>query len=182
MTDITIYHLEMLHRGQFRPRYVDDASGLELRKIAPPDWEWNRRMYAAVGRPFHWVDRLSWSPEKWRGYAHRDELTTVVLDVNGVSAGYFEIERCDHPSVQIAYFGLVSDFIGRGLGAHLLSAAIEEAWSKDAIRVWVHTCSLDHRNALRNYQQRGFEIFKTETACVDVSELPANCLLRNDVS
>jgi GNAT superfamily N-acetyltransferase len=178
MTTITVYHLEMLDRSQFRPRYAEGVDGLTLREILPFDWRWNRRMYAEVGKSFHWVNRLSWTEEKWQDYAHRDDLKTVILEVNGVPAGYFEIERAELPSVELAYFGLVPEFIGKGLGAHLLSAAIEEAWQGDAKRVWVHTCSLDHRHALRNYQQRGFRIFKTETEEADIAELPADCLLR----
>lgn len=182
LTTIHIYHLEMTSREQFRPRHIADTSGLKLRKIDPPDWRWNRRMYREVGGTFHWVDRLVWPDEKWRAYANNDWLTTIILEVDGQPAGYFEIDRREHPSAELAYFGLVPTYIGRGLGAHLLSAAIEEAWKGTTERVWVHTCSLDHRHALRNYQQRGFRIFKTVTKEIEVVELPADCLLREEGS
>ena len=179
-TKITVYHLEMLSPDQFSPRYAEGMEGLNLREISPPDWHWNRRMYAEVGKSYHWVNRLSWPAEKWLDYAHRDSLKTVILEVNQVPAGYFEIERNEFPSVELAYFGLVKEFIGRGLGAHLLSVAIEEAWQDGTERVWVHTCSLDHRHALRNYQKRGFQVFKTEFEEIEVAELPVDCLLREN--
>ncbi len=67
---------------------------------------------------------------------------------------------------EIAYFGLLPEFIGRGLGGALLTSAIEEAWrmSPSITRVWVHTCTCDHPSALANYQARGMVIYKRETA------------------
>jgi len=73
------------------------------------------------------------------------------------------LQRGDDGAVEIIYFGLLPAFVGRGLGGALLSSAIEEAWRVNPLRVWVHTCSLDHPAALANYQARGMKIYKTET-------------------
>ena len=83
------------------------------------------------------------------------------------TAGYFELRRCEDGSLEIAYFGLVSKFIGRGLGKHLLTCATEQAWSDGANRVWLHTCTLDSPHALPNYRARGFRDFRTERYEVD---------------
>jgi len=88
--------------------------------------------------------------------------------VKGSPAGYFELERHSDGSVEVAYFGLLPEFIGRGLGKHLLTVAVETAWSLDARRVWLHTCTLDDPAALPNYQARGFRPFKEEVYETDV--------------
>ena len=84
------------------------------------------------------------------------------MSVRGAPAGYFELRRDDEADVEIAYFGLLHQFLGRGLGAHLLTEAVERAWAIGATRVWLHTCSLDHPAALPNYVKRGFTAYRTE--------------------
>ena len=106
---------------------------------------------------------MHWPEEKWHRYVHRDSLGTWVGRWDGQLAGYFELESQDEGNLEIAYFGLLPEFIGRGLGGPLLSAAVERAWDvPETQRVWVHTCTEDHKHALDNYRKRGFEIFKTE--------------------
>jgi GNAT superfamily N-acetyltransferase len=85
-----------------------------------------------------------------------------LLRVKGELAGYFELRRDTDGGVEIAYFGLLPGFTGRRLGAHLLTEAVERAWSLGARRVWLHTCTFDHPAALPNYVKRGFTVFKTE--------------------
>ena len=91
-----------------------------------------------------------------------DNLRLWVGHFKGSPAGYFELQNVAG-DIQIAYFGLAQPFIGKGLGGALLSKAIREAWDWGAKRVWVHTCSLDHPFALKNYQARGLKIYKKET-------------------
>ncbi len=127
-------------------------------------FQFNRFLYEIVGRQWGWNDKLSWSDQQWKAYAEADGLSTWVAYSGGSPAGYFELQQHKAASVEIAYFGLVPRFIGKGLGGFLLSKAIKSAWEMGASRVWVHTCSLDHPNALRNYQARGMKIFKTESS------------------
>jgi GNAT superfamily N-acetyltransferase len=87
----------------------------------------------------------------------------------GAPAGYFELERHPDGSIEIAYFGLIQEFLGRGLGKHLLTVAAEQAWSDGANRVWLHTCTLDDATAMPNYLKRGFTSFKQETYVTAVS-------------
>ena len=94
------------------------------------------------------------------------ELCTFAGYYEDVLAGYYELRRDTDGGVEIAYFGLLSEFIGRGLGGALLTSAIEEAWSRHGgivpNRVWVHTCNRDHPQALANYQARGMIVYKVE--------------------
>lgn len=158
---VTIFHLEMLDRNAFRPKA--SPAGFEVVKVAPADPELNRRFYRDVGGSWNWTDKLVWSADDWRRYVCRDALTTWVGRLGDEPVGYFELESQPEGNVEIAYFGLLPPFIGRGLGGAFLSAAIERAWELPGMRrVWVHTCTDDHQHALDNYRKRGFEVFKTE--------------------
>jgi GNAT superfamily N-acetyltransferase len=95
---------------------------------------------------------------------NRPELTTYVGYVDDEPVGYFELHHRVDDGVEIAYFGLLPKFIGQGFGGALLTEAVRRAWQLTPPRVWLHTCTLDHPQALANYQARGFEIYKTESA------------------
>ena len=127
---------------------------------APPDlW---RLLYTEVGREYHWVDRLGWTDDDIRAYLADPALEFWVLRVDGEAAGYFELRKHADGAVEIAYFGLLPAFVGRGFGKFLLTQAVERAWGRGAARVWLHTSSLDHASALSNYLARGFSIWKQE--------------------
>jgi GNAT superfamily N-acetyltransferase len=123
-----------------------------------------RYLYADVGRDYHWVDRLPWTDEQLQSYLDDPAVSVWLLSEQGTLAGYFELRRDSgrDDSTEIAYFGLLPGFLGRGLGGHLLTEAVERAWADGARRVWLHTCSFDHPAALANYLKRGFVIFKRE--------------------
>jgi GNAT superfamily N-acetyltransferase len=127
---------------------------------APGLW---RLLYTEVGRDYHWVDRLEWTDDQIRAYLADPALELWVLTVAGETAGYFELSKKPDEAVEIAYFGLLPAFVGRGLGKFLLTQAVQRAWARGAARVWLHTSSLDHLSALPNYLARGFSIWKQET-------------------
>jgi GNAT superfamily N-acetyltransferase len=162
MTDVTTYYLEMLKPSDLRPKRSTDPA-VALVAVQPPMPELNRFFYTTVGGNWHWVDRLSWTHQRWLDYLGRPDLQTWMLTVGGVPAGYFELEAQPGGDVEIAYFGLLPAYVGRGLGSHLLTCAIERSWAMGAKRVWVHTCTLDHEQALANYQARGMKLYKQET-------------------
>ena len=159
---VVIYYLEMTDPSQLRSSSGSAAEQLAVTRVAVPDPERNRFFYRAVGAGWQWHDRLSWNLDRWREYVNRPELTTWIASVSGTPAGYFELEDQADSGVQIVYFGLVPQFIGRGLGRHLLAETIRRAWASGTSRVWVHTCSLDHPAALANYKARGFRVYKTK--------------------
>ncbi|MBI4503374.1 MAG: GNAT family N-acetyltransferase [Gemmatimonadetes bacterium] len=133
----------------------------------PCSAELYRFLYREVGRRYHWVDRLEWTDEQIAEHLGRGNVTIWVLRHGHEPAGYFELVGHDDGSVEIAYFGLLQDFLGRGLGKYLLAAATRQAWQVGANRVWLHTCTLDHPAALPNYLARGFREFKKETYTVE---------------
>jgi GNAT superfamily N-acetyltransferase len=139
----------------------DPGAVVERVDNAPPSlW---RRLYTEVGRQYHWVDRLTWTDEEVTAYLADPALELWILRVDGELAGYVELRRHPDEAVEIAYFGLLPSFVGRGLGKFLLTRAVERAWARGAARVWLHTSSLDHASALPNYLARGFSIWKQET-------------------
>ena len=161
---VTTY-LEMRSPEQLRPKRYADAR-FQVREQEEPNWVFNRDMYFRVGEQWQWIDKRPWTDEQWQEYAVAPELRAFAAYYGDALAGYYELRRDGEGGVEIAYFGLLPEFIGSGLGGVLLTSAIEEAWSGDSgitpRRVWVHTCDRDHPRALANYQARGFVIYKIE--------------------
>ena len=168
---VTTYSLEMLSRDELRP-CLPPALELAVHPVVRPSPELSRFFYTAVGGDYYWIDRLSWTYSQWLDYLGRPGVETWIGSHAGVPVGYFELERQAEDTVEIVYFGLLPQWIGRGLGGALLTAAIERAWQPGARRIWVHTCSLDGPAALANYQARGFRQFREETAEVDLPDSP----------
>ena len=152
-----IWHLQMMSPQEIRPKNLLPETQLVRLEIPFPAL--NRFFYKEVGKLWQWTDRLNWSEEEWRNWVERENAQTWMLLLRGTPAGYFELDDQDG-NVEVAYFGLLPQFLGKGLGGGFLTAAIEKAWEMGAARVWVHTCSFDHPNALKNYQARGFQIFR----------------------
>jgi GNAT superfamily N-acetyltransferase len=127
-----------------------------------------RRLYRAVGALWYWRDRLAWDDDTLRAHLASRDIAIRELLVGDESAGFFELRRSGDAEVEIAYFGLMPAFIGRGLGGALLTRAVEEAWRFGGTRVWLHTCTLDSPHALPNYRARGFRDYRTERYEVSV--------------
>ncbi len=154
-TLVTRTYLEMRQRGDHRPAPLP-AQGVTLERVLDCPVVFHRFLYREVGRDYHWHDRLSWTDEETRAYLDNPQISLHVLYCKGAPAGYFELRREADGGIEIAYFGLLREYIGRGLGKALLSEAVETAWKEGARRVWLHTCTLDDPAALPNYLKRGF--------------------------
>ena len=138
-----------------------------LNLLEPINFQLNKFFYKNVGKKHHWIDRLIWNEKEWINYVSDDKVKTYVLKKNEDIAGYFElITHKDKNEVEIAYLGLLEEYQNKKLGSHLLSSAIKNSFKFNPRRVWVHTCSLDHKNALSNYIARGMKIFKKETITI----------------
>jgi GNAT superfamily N-acetyltransferase len=161
-------YLELTDPGQLKVSWVtDSAVRVERVTNCPPSF-W-RYLYTEVGRRHYWIDRLPWTDGDIRRYLGDPAIQLWVMTVSGAPAGYFELRRDDKGGVEVAYFGLLEHFIGRGLGGHLLSEAATRAWEFDANRVWLHTSTLDHPAAIQNYLKRGFTIVRREQYEVSTS-------------
>ena len=131
--------------------------------INPTDFQLNKFFYKNIGKKHKWIDRLIWSEEKWIKYVSSNNVKTFVLKNNKDLVGFFElIIHLEKKEVEIAYFGILEEYQNKKLGSFLLSDAIKKSFQENAERVWLHTCSLDHKNALNNYLSRGMKIFKSE--------------------
>ncbi|MFN2566500.1 MAG: GNAT family N-acetyltransferase [Gemmatimonadaceae bacterium] len=172
-TNVRRVYLELRQPGDLRPARGSELA-CRIERLAPCPTDVYRALYRDVGERWHWRDRLVWTDDRLAAHLARDAVAVFVARVGHEAAGYFELEKHDDGSVEIAYFGLRPQFFGRGLGGELLTRAVEEAWRMRATRVWLHTCSLDSPRALPNYVARGFQPFKEEWYPADVpADVPA---------
>jgi GNAT superfamily N-acetyltransferase len=169
---VTTWYLEMLDPAALRPKLIDHPH-LQIQQAQIPSPEFSRFLYTSVGGPWYWCDRISWSNHQWMVYLNRPQLQTWVAYLSGTPAGYIELEAQPQGNLEITYFGLLAPFIGQGLGGHLLTVGVQQAWQMAPRRVWVHTCSLDGPYAYKNYQSRGFTLYDTQVAW---KELPTQSL------
>jgi ribosomal protein S18 acetylase RimI-like enzyme len=143
---------------------VDPSEDYYLNLLEPIDFQLNKFFYKNIGKKHKWVDRLVWTENQWIDYVSSKKVKTYVFKYNNDLAGFFElISHNEKKEMEIAYFGLLEEFQNKKLGSYLLSQAIKKSFEENINRVWVHTCSLDHKYALNNYIARGMKIFKTET-------------------
>ena len=134
-----------------------------LVKKIKPDFQLNKFFYKQVGKKHRWIDRLSWSDGKWMNYISNKNLETYIISESKELAGFFELlYNPELKETEISYFGLLEEYIGKGIGGYALSVAIKKSFEKNIRRVWLHTCTLDHPNALKNYIARGMTVFKKE--------------------
>ena len=142
---------------------ISSLKNCSVQLVQPSDFQLNKFFYKNIGKNHHWVDRLVWSEKQWIDYVSDETVKTYILKENRNLAGFFElISHQDKNEVEIAYLGLLEEYQNQKLGSYLLSSAIKNSFTNKPKRVWVHTCSLDHKNALKNYISRGMKIFKKE--------------------
>lgn len=160
LTSVRTY-LEMRSPADLQPAPAPPVAPRIERVFDCPTAFW-RFLYTEVGKRYHWVDRLPWTDQQIRDYLDDRALSLYVMWVSGAPAGYFELRMEPDRACEIVYFGLLDEFTGRGLGAHMLTEAVRIAWAAGASRVWLHTNTLDHPAALPNYLKRGFRVTRTE--------------------
>ena len=135
-----------------------------LNLIKSTNFQLNKFFYKNIGKKHNWVDRLVWTDNQWIDYVSNKNVRTFILRNKDDLVGFFElIYHYEKKEVEIAFFGILEEYQNKKLGSYLLSEAIKNSFKKDIDRVWLHTCSLDHKNALGNYLARGMRIFKSET-------------------
>jgi len=136
---------------------------LEVQIEKKPTIDLCKFFYKEVGINFFWRDRLKWSDQDWLDYINSDFFKLYILKHNNKLAGYYELlYEPKTNSMEIPYFGIFKEFYGKKIGGYLLTEALSTSFKQKITKVWVHTCTLDHPNALKNYLARGMKIFKTE--------------------
>ncbi|HZH40629.1 MAG TPA: GNAT family N-acetyltransferase [Gemmatimonadales bacterium] len=164
---VTRTYLELTTPQAFRPAF-GTFPDVSLERVAHPSPRLYRECYRNVGEAYHWRDRWDWTDSEITAHLAQPEITLYVANRGKALAGWYELRRVPpDDSVEVAYFGIVPAEFGKGLGKHLLSCAVRDAWAMDPTRVWLHTCTLDHPNAVPNYRARGFVPYRTETYEVD---------------
>ena len=171
IVDVVRTYLELRSPSQLRASHIEDPAVQFVHRAGIAAHHY-RRLYRSVGDQWQWTDRNAWSDARLDAHLRRPAIAVWECLVADETAGFFELEQSDDGSVEIAYFGLVEQFIGRGLGKAMLTRAVEEAWTLGPTRVWLHTCTLDSPHALPNYKARGFEAVRTETYKL---QLPGDC-------
>ena len=153
------YYLEINSLEDLKTKAVP-SEGFSIKEEDKNNFALNKFFYKQIGKKHEWVDRLIWQDKNWIDYVSNENLKTLILRKEKDIVGYFEL-LFDNNECEIAYLGILEEYIGKGYGGFLLSEAIRLGFTFSR-RIWVHTCSLDHPNALENYKSRGMKIFKTE--------------------
>ena len=140
------------------------SDNYSLKLLDPINFQLNKFFYKNIGQKHKWIDRLVWTESQWIDYVSNENVKTYVFKYRDDLVGFFElIFHYEKNEVEIAYFGILDEYQNKKLGSYLLFEAIKKSFVNNVTRVWVHTCSLDHKNALNNYIARGMKVFKTET-------------------
>lgn len=157
--ETTVTYLEMQALPNRPPVAAPARVGAEVRRAHRPTVSFYRYLYRTIGEEWTWTARRLMTDALLTAIIHDPKIEVNVLWIDGVPAGLAEMDRRSQPAIELAYFGLVPDFIGKGLGGFFLNWAVDHAWSARPKRLWLHTCDLDHPNALPIYQRAGFEIY-----------------------
>lgn len=166
----TITFLEMLAPPS--RRYPPPANfPLALMKADDIPLHFYRYLYETIGADHYWIDRKFLDDEALSALIHADTTEIMVLYCGGVPAGYFELAGDAETDIELAYLGIMPDFVGRGLGRYLLTCALDRAWAKEPRRVHIQTNTLDHPAALQLYQKVGFVPFAQETRTFSAEEV-----------
>ena len=161
-----VTYLEM--RQPPRTPLASAPPGLSVRKVEKPDLSWYRGLYRAVGQDWLWFSRMRMSDAELAQVIHDPRVEVYALSVNSEGdKGLLELDRRSVSEVEITYFGLTADLVGRGAGRYLMDQALAAAWSNAPQRVWVHTCTLDHPRALAFYLNAGFVPYKRAIEVAD---------------
>ena len=153
------YYLEINSIEDLKTKEIP-SDNFFLKEADKDKFDLNKFFYKQIGKKHEWIDRLIWQDKNWMDYISDKNLKTFILQNKNDLVGYFEL-IFNGNDCEIAYFGILEEYIGKGYGGFLLSEALRIGF-KNSKRIWVHTCSLDHPNAIENYKSRGMKIFKTE--------------------
>ena len=155
------YFLEILSINELKStQYSTEKTYIKKEIILNHDL--SKFLYREIGKDYSWKDRLLWTDQEWMSLVSSTNYQLFTLSINSNLAGYYEIILGTNKNFEIAYFGIFKEYFGKKIGSFLLSSAIQNSFDQGAKRVWVHTCTLDHPNALKNYLARGMKIFKYE--------------------
>ena len=161
-----VTHLDMRERPALPP---DPPGDWTLRRVERPALDWFRDLYGRVGAEWLWFSRLQMSDAELAAILHAPSVEVYALAQDGRDEGLLELDFRAPSECELVFFGVTARLIGSGAGRFLMNRALARAWAPDVGRVWVHTCTLDHPNALAFYQRAGFRPFRRQ---VEISDDP----------
>tara|TARA_Y100000294_G_scaffold79287_1_gene74565 strand:- start:75 stop:671 length:597 start_codon:yes stop_codon:yes gene_type:complete len=164
--EVTFTYLEMRKPADPVPYQGPTIDNLTVLRAVEPTISFYRYLYNHVGGPCLWYERRALSDGQLKTILIDPGVHVYVLYANGVPAGYAELDTRGKNDIEVAYFGLLPEFIGRKLGPWFLNWTLQRAWSRNPARLWVNTCTLDHPVALTVYRHAGFTPFREETATI----------------
>jgi GNAT superfamily N-acetyltransferase len=164
---VTTYYLEMLKQSDFIPK--PEFNKIEIKPTSNGLFL-NWILFAGVGLPWKWYSKFKWTEEQWDKFILESKSETYLAFHENTLVGYFELEKHHNNEVEIVFFGLLPEYLGKRLGGLLLSKAIDTAWSLKPDKIWLHTCDNDSPKALDNYKARGFVLFRQTTELEEVPE------------
>lgn len=162
--EVTITWLEMTARPT-RPSFARPR-GVALMRAGAPGVDFYRYLYNRVGRDWLWYERCKLDDAALDAIVSDERVEIFVLYRDGAPAGFAELDRRREGQIELAYFGLIPEAIGQGLGVWLLHEIIDIAWSYEPERLWLNTCTHDHPRALPLYQRAGFVPYRQETRTI----------------
>lgn len=162
MIRFTITYLEMTARPGMPPVHPPSGTKFALLRAQNPTVDFYRFLYDGVGGDWRWWYRREMSDDELSGILRDQRVEVFVLYIEGAPAGYFELDRRNEPTIDLAYFGLMPHCVGKGFGRYMLYSAIEQAWSYEPERLTVNTNTMDHPRALPLYQKMGFVPYRRE--------------------
>jgi GNAT superfamily N-acetyltransferase len=159
-TAAVVTHLEMLAEA---PQRTEPALSLQLRRVSTPDPDWYLQLFRKVGQPWLWFGRLTMARTELEAILASDAVHVyAVIDARNEEVGLLELDFREPGECALAYFGVVTGLVGSGAGRWLMNRAIRLAWEQGIERFHVHTCTLDHPDALAFYCRSGFVPFARE--------------------
>ncbi len=167
--ETTVTFLEMTNEPKVAS-LIQPSHRVAILRAENPTLHFYRYLYDTVGGPYKWISRKILSDDELIAIIHHERVDIYVLHVNGVPAGFAEIDSRNRPEIDISFFGLVPEFIGKGFGAFFLQNILRMIWAKEPERVTVETCTLDHPKALTLYQRMGFEPYAQEIRTLNIPD------------
>lgn len=160
MLDYTVTWLEMTARPALSRR--EAPAGISLARAENPPVHFFRYLYDAVGSAYAWTDLHAWSDAQIAAFAQDEAVHLNIAYAGGCPAGFVMLDFREAEVADVAYFGLIPEFVGRGLGSWLLLEGVHDAWDAGIEKLTVNTCTLDHPSALPLYQKTGFDPVRRE--------------------
>ena len=163
MKKVQRYFLDFEFSKNYKAQSIQSENLLKIVLNDKKNYEINKFFYKQIGKAHFWRDRLVWTDKQWLKYSSSPLLETWILkDEKNDLIGYYEIEKHDNKEFELINMGILTEYRSKGFGSLLLNHVLKKSLENKASKVWVHTCSLDHKYALSNYLSKGFKVFKKE--------------------